>query len=268
MMPEALDPFSTVAVRYDRTFSDLPAVRTIRRRMYDHLTRYARPGGRILEIGCGTGVDAVWLAEHGYAVVATDPSAAMLKIARAKVPPEVSSLVTFQELSAERLDRAYPGPFDAIFSNFGGLNCVRDLKSVFSQCRTLLAPGGVLVLCFMNPYALWESLSFLSRFQWQKAFRRKTSGPVNVPVGGGVVQAWYHPLRRIIACAASDFASEKIVGLNIFSPPPSSQRFRGTHPKLVSFLEHMDRALDSIPPFSHFGDHIVVVLRLRAVGGK
>jgi ubiquinone/menaquinone biosynthesis C-methylase UbiE len=267
-MAEALDPFSTVAARYDATFSDLPAVNTIRARMYDLLTRYVRPGGKILQIGCGTGVDAVWLAEHGYAVVATDPSAAMLETARVKVPPELSSLVTFLQLSAERLDRAYPGSFNAIFSNFGGLNCIQDMRSVFSQCKTLLAPRGILVLCLMNPYPLWESLTFLGTFQWQKAFRRKTSVPVNVPVGGGVVQTWYHPLRRIIACASSDFAAEEIVGLNIFSPPPSSQRFRGAYPTLVSLLERLDRVLDAIPPFSQCGDHIVVVLRLGTAGGR
>jgi len=82
------------------------------------------------------------------------------------------------------------------------------------------------------------------------------------------VQTWYHPLRRVIAWASSDYITSAIVGLNIFSPPPSSQRFRGTHARLVSFLERLDRALGAIPPFSQCGDHFVVVLRLRTTGGK
>jgi ubiquinone/menaquinone biosynthesis C-methylase UbiE len=266
-MAEAPDPFSTVAATYDTTFSDLAAVKTIRVRVYDLLTRYVRPGGKILEIGCGTGVDAVWLAEHGYVVVATDPSAAMLELARTKAPPERSPFLTFKELSADRLDRAFPGPFYAVFSNFGALNCIPDMRSFLGQCKRLLAPGGVLVLCMMNPYALWETLMFLGRGQLQQAFRRKTSAPVNVPVGTGVVQTWYHPLRRIVAWASSEYTSETIVGLNIFSPPPSSQRFRRAYPNLVALLERLDRTVDAIPPFSQWGDHFVLVLRLRTTGG-
>lgn len=265
-MAVPLDPFSTVAETYDEAFTDLTAIKTIRARVYDLVTQCVRPGGRILEVGCGTGVDAVWLAGHGYAVVATDPSAAMLEIARAKALPALSSPVAFQELSADRLDLVSPGCFNAIFSNFGALNCIQDMRSVFRQCKTLLAPGGVLVLCLMNPYALWESLAFLSTLQVRKAFRRKTSTPVKVPVGAGVVDTWYHPPRRIIAWASSDFVCEGIVGINIFSPPPSSQRFRGAHPRLVSLLERLDRALDDIVPFSHLGDHVVIVLRLRPAG--
>src|SRR2546426_8628741 len=47
-----------------------------------------RPGDRILELGCGTGRDAVFLARHGISVVATDLSPAMVAITRARAERE------------------------------------------------------------------------------------------------------------------------------------------------------------------------------------
>ncbi len=45
--------------------------------------------GRVLEIGCGTGKNTVWLAEHAEAVTAVDFSPGMLAEARAKAPARV-----------------------------------------------------------------------------------------------------------------------------------------------------------------------------------
>ena len=42
------------------------------------LLAHLPPAGRLLEIGCGTGREAAFLAEHGFTVIATDASAAML----------------------------------------------------------------------------------------------------------------------------------------------------------------------------------------------
>ena len=46
------------------------------------LLAHLPPAGRLLEIGCGTGREAAFLAEHGFTVIATDASAAMLDQAR------------------------------------------------------------------------------------------------------------------------------------------------------------------------------------------
>lgn len=40
--------------------------------------------GRVLDVGCGAGRYAVWLAEHGYAVTAVDPSETQVELARSK----------------------------------------------------------------------------------------------------------------------------------------------------------------------------------------
>ncbi|MDZ4185661.1 MAG: class I SAM-dependent methyltransferase, partial [Desulfuromonadales bacterium] len=48
------------------------------------------PRGRVLEIGCGSGRDAAFLASNGFRVVATDASSAMLDAFRASVPADLT----------------------------------------------------------------------------------------------------------------------------------------------------------------------------------
>ena len=47
----------------------------------DFYRRLARPGDRILDIGCGTGLLTRLLADDGHAVTGVEPSAAMLTVA-------------------------------------------------------------------------------------------------------------------------------------------------------------------------------------------
>lgn len=77
--------FDGLAPDYDATFSDLDLGRLLRRSAWTWLDRAFGPGDRVLELGCGTGLDAVHLASRGVAVVATDASMAMLEVTRGRV---------------------------------------------------------------------------------------------------------------------------------------------------------------------------------------
>jgi len=73
--------FGQVAEQYDRVRPGYPTV------LFDDLAHQAdpRPGGRVLEIGCGTGQATRVLAERGYVVTALDLSPAMIDVARARL---------------------------------------------------------------------------------------------------------------------------------------------------------------------------------------
>ena len=95
--------------------------------VWQELDRCFRPGQHILELNCGTGVDAIHLAERGVEVLACD-------VAPAHDPDGTPANRIAERSGASRLSRAWPrkifdacsdeGPFDGVFSNFGGLNCV------------------------------------------------------------------------------------------------------------------------------------------------
>ena len=76
--------FDELASTYDETFTDTVVGRTLRRMVWARMARAFRAGQRVLELGCGTGEDAIRLAEAGVRVVATDPSSHMLQLAREK----------------------------------------------------------------------------------------------------------------------------------------------------------------------------------------
>src|SRR5579863_5712536 len=82
------------------------------------------PGGSILELNAGTGEDAIFFARQGYQVHATDIAEGMQARLRAKIAERqltdkiTTELRSFTDL--ENLRRK--GPYDAVFSNFAGLN--------------------------------------------------------------------------------------------------------------------------------------------------
>jgi ubiquinone/menaquinone biosynthesis C-methylase UbiE len=254
------DAFSHVASRYDLEFSALPEVVDLRSRIYRIAEREIPAHGRVLDLACGTGEDLLILEAKRHDVVGADASPKMLEVARVKcrshgVEP---ALVCCR---AEHIGTFLPGSFDAIFSNFGGLNCIEDLTMVFDHCHALLRPGGVMILCLINRVCLWEIVAYLLKGRPVKAMRRWRHSGVYVPVGTSGVLTWYHPIARLRAMAGPRFRSTRVLGLNIITPPPSWRTFAMRRRRLIGFLRTLEVLIQGIPPFSRLGDHFVLVLR-------
>jgi SAM-dependent methyltransferase len=106
-----------------------------------------KPTDRVLEIGCGTGSIAIRLAPFAASWTATDFSAEMLRIARAKAAPDNLSFVL-----ADARGAFEGGPFDAICA-FQVLHLVDDLPDLLSRIHANLKPGGLLIArtwCFAD----------------------------------------------------------------------------------------------------------------------
>src|ERR1700691_2906190 len=125
-------PFDAVALRYDETFTSSRIGRAQRRAVWSELAKTFHPGDRVLEVGCGTGIDACFLAERDVQVVACDPSAQMIEVATRRIHERrMQKRVTTIVLSAEEIASLHEDElFDGAFSNFGALNCVEDLTQV------------------------------------------------------------------------------------------------------------------------------------------
>ncbi|HEX5164835.1 MAG TPA: methyltransferase domain-containing protein, partial [Thermomicrobiales bacterium] len=78
-------PFDSVAAGYDDAFTSHQLGHWLREMVWQRMAASFAPGQHVLELGCGTGEDALWLAQRGVHVTATDASPAMLAETRRKV---------------------------------------------------------------------------------------------------------------------------------------------------------------------------------------
>jgi SAM-dependent methyltransferase len=156
--------FDQLAPAYDALWGESGKGRAQRQAVWRVTDPLFQPGRHILDLGCGTGVDAEHHKLRGVRVTAIDASVEMVRIARSR---SVHTLpLRIEELA--RLD----GEYDGALSNFGALNCVRELDPVARELARLVRPGGSMALCVMGRFAPLETLRFLLRGQPRKAARR------------------------------------------------------------------------------------------------
>jgi cyclopropane fatty-acyl-phospholipid synthase-like methyltransferase len=123
-----------------------------------------RPGDRVLDLGCGTGDDALRLAQQRVAVLGIDASTMMVEAASNRG-------VTARRLAIEEI-AALDGPFHGAISNFGALNCVADLPEVARHLAALLPAGAPFVLCVIGRFSIAETLRYLMKGDLKRATRR------------------------------------------------------------------------------------------------
>jgi trans-aconitate methyltransferase len=117
------------AARYDEGFAFVPAMGAA---VLDLLA--ARPGERILDLGCGSGELTAQIARSGAEVVGVDSSVEMLARGRERFPD-----LDLRPADAEHLD--VEGSFDAVFSN-AALHWMTRPDDVLTGVRAVLRDGG------------------------------------------------------------------------------------------------------------------------------
>jgi ubiquinone/menaquinone biosynthesis C-methylase UbiE len=252
--------FDRLAPAYDALASG-DAFQLQRRQTHAALAKWIRPGFRVLEIGCGTGVDTEFLAQLGARLVACDPSDEMLSRTRRRL--EISGVgdrVVIMSCGLEdvpqfldALDHAEG--FDAIVSNFGALNCAPVLDALGSVGRRHLRPGGAMAIGLLGRTCLWEMLYFTARGDRAKVARRRAQR-VNVPVAGIDVPTFYHRTGDIAAALGSDFIREASIGIGVFVPPPYLEpRWLQVPLPLRRAAAGIDRLSGAWPIVNRLGDH-------------
>jgi SAM-dependent methyltransferase len=227
------------------------------------LDRLFLPGQRVLEINCGTGVDAMHLSARGIQVMACDASTEMIAVARRRL--NVSSVrnhVDFRTLATERIgELEKEGFYDGVLSNFAGLNCVADLHRVARDLARLVRPGGKAILCLFGRFCFWEMLWYTVQGDFKKAFRRLGGKGVVANIGPGhSVLVRYPSVDSLCRDFAPHFRPVCWKGVGIAVPPSYLEPWAERFLRLFKFAAKIDPLIAPCPGFRALADHVVVVL--------
>ncbi|MDQ5825636.1 MAG: class I SAM-dependent methyltransferase [Chloroflexota bacterium] len=263
------DAFTSYAPYYDAEQQGNAIARWTRAKSLQVLRRTFRPGDRVLEIGCGTGEEALYLASKGVEVVATDAAEGMIEVVRAKIAAQGTARGSTKRVTARVLAAREIGSFVAeygsssfagAYSSFGPLNCEPDLRPVASALADLVQPSGKVVISLLNRYCAWETIWHLAKLQPGIAFRRWGGhaeatvraewGDRRIPVyywTPGAVQCWFSPY----------FVTTRRTALTWALPPPYLERLLKGRPGLFRLLAKLERRLAHYWPLNALGDHVV-----------
>lgn len=262
LRPAAL-AFDAVAPVFDNRFGEWRSVSTQRRAVRAALMEQFPRRGHLLELGGGTGEDAAFLAASGYDILLTDPSPAMVNLARAKLSPwgARTEIVAGEELEdfAIRHLSAGGGQFDGAFSNFAPLNCVVDLNPVARGLAKLLKPGAAAMLVLFGTLCLGEMVTEVLRGRPELALRRFTRVQVPARIANREFQVIYHRQATLRRTFAPWFDLEKRIGIGVTVPPSAAEPWISQHPTLLSAMEGIDRLISG--PLAILGDHVLYHFR-------
>lgn len=260
------EAFSKQSYVFDKEYSGNTIIQYKRKRVREHVLSLLPPHSSILELNCGTGEDALFFAQNDHVVHATDISEGMMerlkeKLANSPFRENITTEVcSFNHLEALR----NKGPFDAIFSNFGGLNCTSELDKVLSSFHALVKPGGLVTLVIIPPFCLWESLLFF-KGQFKTAARRFFSSKGRkAHIEGIYFKCWYYSPDFVVNCLKLHFELQKLEGLCTLVPPSYMEGFAEKHPKLYNYLLQKEERLKGRWPWRKVGDYFIVSLRKKS----
>jgi SAM-dependent methyltransferase len=245
------EAFDRAAPAYDDTFGRNPVGLVFRHAVQERLLRLMPLGGRLLDLGCGTGEDALTLAASGFTVRAVDVSPAMIERARAKAGERriPADRLSFEVCAAEDV-AGREGEYDGAYSGFGALNCA-DLGAVGPRLAHLLRKSAPVVLSLMGR---WPLPAMLERGLTGRGEARSRSLP---RVGGIEVPAAYPSPAEVRWRLGPGFTWRRQLALGVLVPGPQHAAWAESHPQSFGVLAAVESVVRSWPILRSLGDHLI-----------
>jgi SAM-dependent methyltransferase len=252
--------FDDVAADYDRKEADNPIRQLMRMRSLATLESTFPDGSILLDLGCGTGTEAIWLAQKGRTMFAVDSSPQMLEVLKRRAAAAEIHISTrllragdLWELVDERGDAS----FDGAYSSFGALNTEPSLDPPVAALARLVRPGGRVVLSVMNRWCLAEMALLAASGRPGQALRRARPS-VRVTIGSSVAEVRYPSWRQLRRALRGRFRVVSVQALPLLLVP-YAWRALAARPRWYKAISRVDGMLAPHRPLSWLGDHLLVV---------
>lgn len=255
--------YDAIASRYDRVPEENRINRHMRRLSLARLLATFRPSFRVLELGCGTGEEALALAAQEVRIVGVDPSEKMVGLARRKARARgLEDRVTFLRAAACDLPRVVAQidpPFDGAYASFS-LAYEPNLAPVAAALHALLRPRSVFLASVPSRVCLVEFLLALGSARPSYAGRRLRSWHGH-KVGDAIVPLRTYTPRTLARVMAPHFVLRRTEALPSVVPPPYMNRWYGRLDGFADALERFDTVVRTRFPFRLVGDHFLAELQ-------
>ncbi len=254
-----MEDFDHVASTYDDQFSLSEIGKAQRALVWKYIDKWLDSEYKVLELNCGTGIDAEYMTGKAASVLATDISKQMVQYAQNH---HLAPNLSFQQLDLKNVG-SLGQQFDFILSNFGGLNCLseKDWQSFSREIETVLNPGGHFIAVIMSRKCSWERLYYRAKGDKTQRRRRLAKNAVMANVDGKSVATWYYSPHEIqdIVGKKLEYVGVKPVGL--FIPPSYMEPYFIRKKLVLNTLKTMERVSLSSQKVADKADHYLIHFR-------
>ena len=259
--------YDEAAARYDRVTESNYVNQWMRRTSLELLLETFKPGQLILELGCGTGSEALELARRGITIMATDISPTMIGLLDSKIRKEgLRGIIETRVLAISQIDRLIEefgeASFDGAYSSFA-ISYELEINNVPATLWKLLKEPSYIALSAGNRLSAWTliwSLVTLNARQVMKRVRRV----FDLEVGNHILPLRFYTLGEIGQLFLPYFKIDRVLALPLLLPPP---QLSGIYERFVGakeLIESVERRVRHYPILRGWGDHILLrMIRLR-----
>lgn len=259
------EAFDSAAEEYDFTIKNNYVNTWIRNRSIRELLRLSKPDDVLMEIGCGTGAEAVLISKSVSRIIATDISPQMISLLTAKVRAKglegrivpvlakASAISNILETLAGEKPRI-------VYSFNGALNCEPNLTRFADNLHSLLADGGYFVCSIRNSLCLAEMIWHAAVLQFDRMAPRKKQ-PIMVSVGGLDIPSVYYSPSTFEKYFSPRFKLERLIGLPTLLPPAYLSNYYVKFKRITGLVERVEGVLSCHFPWNRLGDQSLFVFR-------
>jgi SAM-dependent methyltransferase len=158
--------------------------------------------GKLLEVGCGMGIDSVRLAHCGFRVTAVDLTEAALSLAR-EYATRRRAEIDFRIGNAEALDFG-DAEFDAVYS-FGVLHHTPNIESAIAEVHRVLRPGGTAYVMLYHKWSIVHGLHELLRLPYESPRHLKDHCPIVDTFSARDVRSLFRAFHSVEVTSAYPF---------------------------------------------------------------